>query len=77
MVRVRVRRHLLKGRIEIIDLHEKEVPLFINKLYSTYNKPDKCMACRTRKAEFIRIVVHNYKNVKMLKLCRLCLLRFA
>jgi len=60
-----------------MDLHEKEIPLFINKLYSTVNKPDKCMACRTRKAEFIRIVIENFTKVKMLKLCRACLNRFA
>ena len=76
MVKVRIRRHLLKGRIEIIDLHEKEIPLFINKLYNVHNKPDKCMACR-RKAEFVRVVIENYTKVKMLKLCRICLLRFV
>ena len=74
-MKVRIHRHP-KKQIEIIDLHEKEIPLFINKLYNVHNKPDKCMACR-RKAEYIRVVIEGFTKVKMLKLCRTCLSRFA
>ncbi len=77
MVRIQIKPHPTKRKVEIIDLHEKEVPLFINKLYSTVNKPDNCMGCRHRKAEFIRIVIENFTKVKMLKLCKVCLGRFV
>ncbi|MEK6807719.1 MAG: hypothetical protein AABX75_01690 [Nanoarchaeota archaeon] len=73
-MKLRLHKHPVK-QIEVIDLHEKEIPLFINKLYNVHNKPDKCMACG-RTAEFVRIVIENYTKVKMLKLCKADLMRF-
>lgn len=61
----------LHNKNEIIDFHIDEIPLTMNKLYDTLNKPNICKICG-RKAEFIRIAVKDMTKVRAFKICRKC-----